>query len=140
MIRARHLVFAPLLAGCALFAADPPASPGGSPPARPGPARYGLASPESQGAVRSSGVSIVQGKWRINGKVTYPGTRAEGLLMNVRMVNAVFEDRNDTTRPQGFDPDANTDAFIRQIPTTWPAESGPSRSACRAVCPVTKAR
>ena len=72
--------------------------------------------PESQGAVRSTGVSIVQGKWRINGTVTYPGTRAEGLLMNVRMVNAVFEDRNDTTRPQGFDPDANTDAFIRQMP------------------------
>lgn len=32
------------------------------------------------------------------------------------MVNAVFEDANDTTRPEGFDPDANADAFIAQIP------------------------
>ena len=32
--------------------------------------------------------------------------------MNVRMVNAVFEDRN---RPD-FDPEANTDEFIAQIP------------------------
>ena len=72
--------------------------------------------PESQGAVRSTRVSIVDGQWHINGKVTYPGAKAEGLLMNVRMVNAVFEDANDTTRPKGFDPDANTDAFIRQIP------------------------
>ncbi|MGH8702830.1 MAG: hypothetical protein ACREVR_16880, partial [Burkholderiales bacterium] len=61
-------------------------------------------------------VSIRDGKWYLNGAVTYPGAKAEGLLMNVRMVNAVFEDANDTTRPKGFDPDANTDAFIKQIP------------------------
>jgi hypothetical protein len=61
-------------------------------------------------------VSIVSGAWHLNGKVTYPGSSAEGLLMNVRMVNAVFEDANDATRPAGFDPDANTSAFIRRIP------------------------
>src|SRR5215831_16902845 len=36
--------------------------------------------------------------------------------MNVRMVNAVFEDANDKTRPKGFDPEANTEAFIKKIP------------------------
>jgi CubicO group peptidase (beta-lactamase class C family) len=61
-------------------------------------------------------VSIVDGKWHIDGKVTYPGAAAEGLLMNVRMVNATFEDANPKTRPEGFDSDANTDAFIEQFP------------------------
>jgi CubicO group peptidase (beta-lactamase class C family) len=67
-------------------------------------------------AARSSGpqtrVAIVDGKWHLNGKVTYPGAKAEGLLMNVRMVNAVFEDQK---RPK-FDPEANTDRFIGRIP------------------------
>ena len=57
-------------------------------------------------------VSIRNGRWFLNDEVTYRGTKAEGLLMNVRMVNAVFEDRN---RPD-FDPEANTDEFIAQIP------------------------
>ena len=61
-------------------------------------------------------VSIVDGVWHLNGRVTYPRTAAEGLLMNVRMVNAVFEDANDATRAAGFDPDANTRAFIRRVP------------------------
>lgn len=61
---------------------------------------------------RATAVSIVDGRWHLNGKVTYAGARAEGLLMNVRMVNAVFEDR---ARPD-FDAEANADAFIRQIP------------------------
>jgi hypothetical protein len=57
-------------------------------------------------------IGIAEGKWQLNGQVTYPGTRAEGLLMNVRMINAVYED---TRRPE-FDPQANTDAFIQKIP------------------------
>lgn len=57
-------------------------------------------------------VSIAGRKWRLNGRVTYPGTKAEGLMMNVRMVNAVFEDGK---RPR-FDPETNTDEFIRKIP------------------------
>ncbi|MBI3853237.1 MAG: hypothetical protein HY298_23550 [Verrucomicrobia bacterium] len=57
-------------------------------------------------------VSITNGQWHINGEVTYRGAKAEGLLMNVRMVNAVFEDRK---RPD-FDSEANTDRFIAHIP------------------------
>jgi CubicO group peptidase (beta-lactamase class C family) len=57
-------------------------------------------------------VAIVGGRWHLNGQVTYPGARAEGLLMNVRMVNAVFEDRH---RPD-FDPEANTDRFLARLP------------------------
>lgn len=39
---------------------------------------------------RSTTVTIVQGTWHLNGEATYRGAPAEGLLMNVRMVNAVF--------------------------------------------------
>ncbi len=63
----------------------------------------------------STSIKIDQGLWMLNGKVTYPGTRAEGLLLNVRMVNAVFEDRNPDTCPKGFDPDRNTEAFLQKI-------------------------
>lgn len=51
-------------------------------------------------------------RWTISGSVTYPGTPAEGLLMNVRMVNATFEDAN---KPE-FDADANTDTFLKALP------------------------
>lgn len=57
-------------------------------------------------------VSIDKTQWRINGDVTYPGTPAEGLLMNVRMVNSTFEDRKRTD----FDSDENTARFISKIP------------------------
>jgi hypothetical protein len=60
--------------------------------------------------------ALMDGRWYINGRITYPGAQAEGLLMNVRMVNVVFEDLNDETRPDGFEPDPNTDAFIAKIP------------------------
>jgi len=55
----------------------------------------------------------------INGAVTCPGSRAEGLMMNVRMVNAVFEDANDATRPAGFEAQALTTAS-----TATPARAG----------------
>jgi len=57
-------------------------------------------------------ISIDGTQWRINGKITYPGTTAEGLLMNVRMVNSTFEDRK---RPD-FDSDENTGHFVSKIP------------------------
>ncbi|TVS18289.1 MAG: hypothetical protein EA424_11155 [Planctomycetaceae bacterium] len=57
-------------------------------------------------------VAIDGTRWLINGHVTYPGSAAEGLLMNVRMVNATFEDRN----RDDFDPDANTAAFLAVMP------------------------
>jgi hypothetical protein len=57
-------------------------------------------------------VSISKTQWRINGQITYPDTPAEGLLMNVRMVNSTFEDRKRTD----FDSDENTSRFILKIP------------------------
>jgi hypothetical protein len=60
----------------------------------------------------STRVTLLEGRWMINGRPTNPGSAAEGLLMNVRMVNTVFEDRN---KPD-FDPEANADQFIVRIP------------------------
>jgi len=56
-------------------------------------------------------VSIDKTQWYINGDVTYPGTPAEGRLMNVRMVNSTFEDR----KRMDFDSDENTGRFISKI-------------------------
>ena len=61
-------------------------------------------------------VALKNGRWNINGQVTNPRSAAEGLLMNVRMVNATFEDRNPETRRAGFDADENTQEFIGKIP------------------------
>src|SRR5687767_321989 len=105
---------APTMICCALLAAKPGLHRDRDPLARMAAIPTRLESQSTAG--RSTRVSIAFGQWQINGKVTYPGTKAEGLLMNVRMVNAVFEDANDTTRPEGFHPDANVDAFIAQIP------------------------
>jgi len=57
-------------------------------------------------------IAIRGAQWLIDGAVAYAGAPAEGLLMNVRMVNATFEDlaRDD------WDPEANTDAFIAHLP------------------------
>lgn len=63
-------------------------------------------------SARATVISIVDGAWRLNGEPTYKGTKTEGLLMNARMVNATFEDRN---RPN-FDANANTQEFIARIP------------------------
>jgi murein DD-endopeptidase MepM/ murein hydrolase activator NlpD len=57
-------------------------------------------------------VAIEDGNWTINGDVTSPGAPAEGLLMNVRMVNSTFEDRN----RDDFDPTENTDRFLAALP------------------------
>lgn len=66
----------------------------------------------AQETPKDTRAAIVDGRWQINGRVTYPGARGEGLLMNVRMVNATFEDRN----RDDFDADANTDAFLAKVP------------------------
>jgi len=68
-------------------------------------------------------VGIREGKWTINGNVTYAGSPAEGLLMNVRVVNATFEDRD---KPD-FDADVNTEAFLACLPeyvACWIKERG----------------
>lgn len=64
-------------------------------------------------SVSHTQVALNEGKWTLNGRPTNPGSAAEGLLMNVRMVNAVFEDRS---KHPDFDPDANTARFIARIP------------------------
>jgi hypothetical protein len=61
--------------------------------------------------VAKTRVTLDGPRFRINGTVTYPGKPAEGALMNVRMVNSVFEDTN---RP-AFNAAANTDEFVRRM-------------------------
>ena len=68
-------------------------------------------------------------RWLINSQTTYNGRQyrgwdVEGLLMNSRMTNAVFDDENPVTRPLWvypdtgeWDADRNTDEFIAQLPT-----------------------
>jgi len=70
-----------------------------------------LAIPVSADAQRTQ-ISIVDSRWRLNERITYPGTPAKGLLMNVRMVNAVFEDKARSV----FDANKNTGEFIKYIP------------------------
>src|SRR6478672_11237998 len=65
------------------------------------------------GAPRCTVVSIDGDKFRINGELTYRGRswrghRIEGLLMNSRMVQAIFDDRNDETRGRCAYPDTKT--------------------------------
>ena len=69
------------------------------------------ASPRSAGT-KHTRVTVKKDRWYLNGRLTYPSTQAEGLLMNVRMVNSVFEDKRRT----GFDTDENTSEFIARIP------------------------
>jgi CubicO group peptidase (beta-lactamase class C family) len=57
-------------------------------------------------------IAMRDGHWMVNKCITYPGSAAEGLLMNVRVVNATFEDRQRTD----FDAEANTDRLIARIP------------------------
>jgi CubicO group peptidase (beta-lactamase class C family) len=61
---------------------------------------------------RRTKVAVKKNQWLLNGHVAYAGTKAAGLLMNVRMVNAVFED----SRRSDFDPDLNTERFLKSIP------------------------
>ena len=74
-------------------------------------------------------ISISGDAWLINGQPTYPGRqyqglKVEGLLMNSRMTNAVFDDENPVTHnlfaypdTGNWDPDRNTNEFIAQLPT-----------------------
>jgi hypothetical protein len=76
---------------------------------------------------RNTVVSIEGQEFRINGKATYEGRsyqgrRIEGLLLNSRMVQGVFDDRNEETRPQWnypdgpWDPERNTREFLSAMP------------------------
>ena len=59
----------------------------------------------------------------LNGRRTYsdhPGCDAEGLLMNARFVQAIFDDRHNRSRynrfGRSFNPERNTDALIAALP------------------------
>ena len=77
-------------------------------------------------AERKTTVSIEGDSFLIDGTLTYPGRvyrgmRIEGLLMNARMVQGIFDDLNPETRdmwryPDGpWDPDRNVDEFIAAL-------------------------
>src|SRR5688500_7912967 len=66
-------------------------------------------------------IERVGDRWHINGRITWPGSAADGLLPNVRMVNSVFEDDRPAADwpaalPRDFDPAANTAEFTAMIP------------------------
>jgi hypothetical protein len=80
---------------------------------------------------RKTTVSIDGDAFLINGAPTYPGRRhrgrkIEGLLLNARMVQGIFDDLNPATRgrwayPDGpWDADRNTDELIAAMPS-WHA-------------------
>jgi CubicO group peptidase (beta-lactamase class C family) len=58
-------------------------------------------------------LTLENNRWHLNGRMTNPGSDAEGLLLNVRMVNATFED---LAKHPEFDAERNTDGFIAAIP------------------------
>lgn len=78
---------------------------------------------------RKTTVSIVGDAFHINGKPTYAGRewrwhKIEGLLMNSRMVQGIYDDRNPTTAGRWAYPDTgkwdaerNTREFIAAMPT-----------------------
>ncbi|MDW8026474.1 MAG: VCBS repeat-containing protein [Armatimonadota bacterium] len=78
--------------------------------------------------VKTVAVSIDGEKFLIDGKPTYSDVpnvnpRALGMILNSRMVQALFDDENPETRhfwryPDGseFDPERNTDEFIAALP------------------------
>ena len=49
--------------------------------------------------------------FRLNGTLTYQGQPPEGMLLNVRMVNSVFEDKGRSE----FDPESNTGEFVGRM-------------------------
>jgi hypothetical protein len=76
---------------------------------------------------RKTTVAIHNEHFLINGQLTYAGRtwnghKIEGLLMNSRMVQGIFDDRNPQTRsrwnyPDGpWDPDRNTREFVAAMP------------------------
>jgi len=77
---------------------------------------------------RRTTVSIHGDQFRINGQVTYAGRtfegmKIEGLLMNSRMIQGIFDDENPETRSRWkypdtgrWDPERNTREFLAAMP------------------------
>ena len=74
-------------------------------------------------------------RFRLNGALTYHGEPPEGMLLNVRMVNSVFEDDG---RPD-FDPEKNTANTSAGCRTTSLGECVRSPYRFRAATPGTAA-
>lgn len=84
--------------------------------------------PLLRGATRKTEVSIRGEQFLLNGKPTYPGRSyngipIEGMLMNIRAVQAVFDDKNPQTSPKWaysdtkkWDPQRNTREFVAALP------------------------
>src|SRR5436309_2151221 len=78
---------------------------------------------------RATHVTIDGHGFRINGRPTYAGRayrghQIEGLLLNSRMVQGIFDDRNPATRDlwsypdtRQWDPERNTREFLVAMPT-----------------------
>lgn len=82
-----------------------------------------LAAHDTARAQGRTTVSIQGEQFLINGSVTYPGTAAEGLLLNSRMVQAIFDDENPSTVGRSAYPDTgvwdaerNVNEFIAALP------------------------
>lgn len=79
-------------------------------------------------AERATAVSIEGAAFHINGMPTYAGVswkghKIEGLLMNARLVQGIFDDLNPETRERwkypdtgAWDPDRNTREFVEAMP------------------------
>jgi len=100
---------------------------------------------------RQTAVAIEGPSLLIDGRPTYPGRtfrgmKVEGLLMNARLVQGVFDDLNPATRrqwdyPDGpWDPQRNTDEFVAAMPAwrerglvsfTLNLQGGSPRGYCR---------
>lgn len=82
-------------------------------------------------SLHKTSVRIREGSFEINGRPTYAGRqfhgwKIEGLLMNSRMVQGIFDDRNPETRGRWdypdapWDPERNTREFVAAMPV-WRA-------------------
>jgi len=84
--------------------------------------------PRAHAASRRTDVRIQADRFLINGRPTYEGRKfkgikIEGLLLNSRMVQGIFDDLNAETRPRWnypdtgkWDPERNTREFIAAMP------------------------
>ena len=87
-----------------------------------------LAAVNVAAAPRHTSIAIEGDRFLINGRVTYEGqsykgTKVEGLLMNSRMIQGIFDDSNPATRSLWrypdtgkWDPNRNTREFVAAMP------------------------
>jgi hypothetical protein len=68
-------------------------------------------------------ITIVGDSFHLNGKITYPGTKLEGLLMNSRMVQGIYDDTNPETAKRWaykdtgkWDAERNVKEFLAAMP------------------------